>query len=66
MTDMQDIGTCRSAVEELEDSVRVFLRLWEDSSDLPSEAAHKLVGMILRYGRLDEARREIIKIKGPS
>lgn len=54
----------RPALEELEDSVRVFLRMWEDSSDLPSEASHKLVGMILRYGRLDEARREVLTVQG--
>ena len=46
------------ALRELEGVVRVFLREWEDSDHLPSEAATELTGLVLGFSRLDEARAE--------
>ncbi len=46
------------ALRELEGMVRIFLREWEDSDRLPSEAADELAELVLGFGRLDEARAE--------
>jgi hypothetical protein len=50
----------RPALTELQDIARIFLRQWEDSDSLPSEAARELVARILRFRRLDEARAQLL------
>lgn len=50
------------ALRELEGVVRVFLRKWEDSDRLPSEAATELTGLILGFRRLNEASAERLSL----
>jgi hypothetical protein len=51
----------RPAISELKDLVRVFLRRWEDTDELPSEAAERLVSEILRFHRIEEARADFLR-----
>jgi len=50
------------ALTELEDQIRVFLRWWEDTDILPSEAAHELAGIILRFRELEQAKAEFLSL----
>jgi hypothetical protein len=45
----------------IENDVRLFLRTFEDSDELPSDAARRLVRLVLRHERLGQA---ITKIQG--
>ena len=47
------------AVAVIEDEVRRKLRRWEDSDELPSEAAHDLVRVVLGHQFVNEAMREL-------
>lgn len=42
-------------IQELEDTVRRYLRSWEDSDILPSEAAHELVAILLGFDCIHDA-----------
>lgn len=50
-----------AAIEEIEKLVSRYLRNWEDSDMLPSEAAHELVTLILQCDRLRDAMQPISK-----
>jgi hypothetical protein len=53
-----------AAIEEVEDLVRRYLRDWEDSDLLPSEAAREFVTLILQSSRLCDARSECLTRSG--
>lgn len=52
----------KPALQEVEDVIRVFLRNWEDSDVLPSDAAHDLAELVLGHGRLQEAHRQVLAV----
>jgi len=52
------------AISQLEGMIRVFLRNWEDSDTLPSDAAAELAGMILGFDRLADARGQFLSRDG--
>lgn len=47
-------------LEDLEGMVRVFLRNWEDSDTLPSNAARESVRDVLLFPRLHEAKGQLL------
>lgn len=53
-----------AGIEEVEDLVRRYLRDWEDSDLLPSEAARELVTLILQSDRLRDAHSEFLTRSG--
>jgi hypothetical protein len=61
---MVDKNGQAGAITDLRRDLRKFLRWWEDSPLLPSEASEKLVDFVLRHDRLQEAVCEIDKIGG--
>lgn len=47
------------AVAEIETSVRSALWEWENSDELPSDGAQRIVAIILRHERLQEAMTKL-------
>ncbi len=52
-------ASAESALATIEDGVRAFVADWEDSDDLPSDLARKIVRFVLRQECLKKAVAEL-------